>query len=57
MIPSGKAFRQPPETGTLQGNSDNKIMIGRFTEWLGGGLQNHLRRFESATDLNPTKTP
>ena len=30
---------------------------GRLTEWLGSGLQNRLRRFESATDLNPTKTP
>ena len=30
---------------------------GRFTEWLGSGLQNHLRRFESATDLNPIITP
>ena len=31
---------------------------GRLTEWLGSGLQNRLRRFESATDLNkilPTK--
>jgi hypothetical protein len=26
--------------------------FGRLTEWLGSGLQNHLRRFESATDLN-----
>ena len=26
--------------------------IGRLTEWLGSGLQNRLRRFESATDLN-----
>jgi hypothetical protein len=25
---------------------------GRLTEWLGSGLQNRLRRFESATDLN-----
>jgi hypothetical protein len=25
---------------------------GRFTEWLGSGLQNRLRRFESATDLS-----
>jgi hypothetical protein len=24
---------------------------GRLTEWLGSGLQNRLRRFESATDL------
>jgi hypothetical protein len=30
---------------------------GRLTEWLGSGLQNRLRRFESATDLNPIKTP
>jgi hypothetical protein len=28
---------------------------GRFTEWLGRGLQNRLRRFESATDLNNNK--
>ncbi len=25
---------------------------GRLTEWLGSGLQNRVRRFESATDLN-----
>lgn len=25
---------------------------GRFAEWLGAGLQNQLRRFESATDLH-----
>ena len=24
---------------------------GLLAEWLGGGLQNHLRRFESARDL------
>jgi hypothetical protein len=28
------------------------LMHGRLTEWLGSGLQNRLRRFESATDLN-----
>jgi hypothetical protein len=28
------------------------IQYGRLTEWLGSGLQNRLRRFESATDLN-----
>jgi hypothetical protein len=28
------------------------IIHGRLTEWLGSGLQNRLRRFESATDLN-----
>jgi hypothetical protein len=28
---------------------------GRLTEWLGSGLQNHLRRFESATDLNQSR--
>ena len=27
-------------------------IYGRLTEWLGSGLQNRLRRFESATDLN-----
>ena len=27
-------------------------MYGRLAEWLGSGLQNRLRRFESATDLN-----
>ena len=26
--------------------------IGRLAEWLGIGLQNRVRRFESATDLN-----
>ncbi len=26
--------------------------IGRLAEWLGSGLQNRVRRFESATDLN-----
>ena len=25
---------------------------GRLAEWLGIGLQNRVRRFESATDLN-----
>jgi hypothetical protein len=25
---------------------------GRLTEWLGSGLQNRVRRFDSATDLN-----
>ncbi len=25
--------------------------IGRLAEWLGSGLQNRVRRFESATDL------
>ena len=24
-----------------------------MAEWLGSGLQNHVRRFESAPDLNP----
>ena len=28
------------------------LLIGRFAEWLGAGLQNQLQRFESATDLN-----
>ena len=28
------------------------IKNGRLTEWLGSGLQNRLRRFESATDLD-----
>lgn len=33
-----------------------KINIdGRLAEWLGSGLQNRVRRFESATDLNPSK--
>ena len=38
--------------------NNTKIIIfalqtyGRLTEWLGSGLQNRLRRFESATDLN-----
>jgi hypothetical protein len=32
-------------------NEENRIN-GRLTEWLGSGLQNRLRRFESATDLN-----
>jgi hypothetical protein len=26
--------------------------LGRLAEWLGSGLQNRVRRFESATDLN-----
>ena len=25
--------------------------IGQLAEWLGSGLQNHVRRFDSATDL------
>ena len=39
-------------------SNNTKIIIfalqtyGRLTEWLGSGLQNRLRRFESATDLN-----
>lgn len=41
--------RLPPGSGTQPGQRRTN---GRFTEWLGGGLQNHLRRFESATDLN-----
>ena len=31
--------------------------IGRLAEWLGSGLQNRVRRFESATDLNLRETP
>ena len=27
---------------------------GRMAEWLGSGLQNHLHRFESGSDLNLT---
>ena len=30
---------------------------GRLTEWLGSGLQNRLRRFESATDLKLNNKP
>ena len=30
---------------------------GLLAEWLGTGLQNRLRRFESARDLNKTKNP
>jgi hypothetical protein len=32
-------------------------VYGRLTEWLGSGLQNRLRRFESATDLNLNNKP
>ena len=28
-----------------------QLLFGRLTEWLGSGLQNRVRRFESATDL------
>lgn len=30
------------------------LLLGRLAEWLGTGLQNRLRRFESATDLKET---
>ena len=30
---------------------------GRVAEWLGSGLQNRVRRFESARDLNYSKKP
>jgi hypothetical protein len=30
----------------------NEKIYGQLSEWLGIGLQNRLRRFESATDLN-----
>ena len=33
------------------------LPIGRLAEWLGSGLQNRVRRFESATDLPLRKTP
>ena len=31
--------------------NQNGLHLGRLAEWLGTGLQNRLRRFESATDL------
>ncbi len=30
-------------------------IIGRVAEWLGRGLQNLVRRFESAPDLKPSQ--
>ncbi len=32
-------------------------IIGSLAEWLGGGLQNRIRRFESARNLNPLQNP
>ena len=45
------------ELGQKQQITQNLLFLhaklyGRLTEWLGSGLQNRLRRFESATDLN-----
>lgn len=34
-----------------------KKEIGRLAEWLGNGLQNRVRRFESATDLKIKMQP
>jgi hypothetical protein len=37
-------------------NQEKKLYLhpenGRLAEWLGSGLQNRVRRFESAIDLN-----
>lgn len=33
-----------------------KMQKGRLAEWLGGGLQNLIQRFKSATDLNEKKS-
>ena len=38
-------------------SSLSKNEYGRLTEWLGSGLQNRLRRFESATDLRLNNKP
>jgi hypothetical protein len=34
--------------------SGNNYYYGQVVEWLGGGLQNLLQRFKSASDLNFT---
>jgi hypothetical protein len=39
----------------LSSSLELRYKYGRLTEWLGSGLQNRLRRFESATDLNQSQ--
>ena len=54
----GKRVKKKQGWYLRMSSNNTKIIIfalqtyGRLTEWLGSGLQNRLRRFESATDLN-----
>ncbi len=37
---------------SLPAQTGKSCFNGRLAEWLGSGLQNRVRRFESATDLD-----